>query len=86
MKKRVFEFLLGIVIVFLILGKYGDETHPTKPLVAYITGNAVIEISIYILLIILAFKFIGGRSKDYSKFFYNLLVKLFGDPYKKTKA
>jgi|GEM_PF-3289633 len=80
MIKRIAEILLGIVMVFLILGKYGDKIHPTKSLVAYVTGNAVLPTSIYILLIILAFRFIGGKSKDYSKFFYSLLVRLFGDP------
>ncbi|HET7114981.1 MAG TPA: hypothetical protein VFI29_00730 [Hanamia sp.] len=85
MIRRIAEILLGILIVFLILGKYGDGIHPAKSLVAYITGNAVLQISIYILLIILAFRFIGGKSKDYSKFFYSLLVRLFGDPKKKIK-
>lgn len=84
MIKRIGEFLLGIVILFLILGRYGDKNHLMKPLVAYITGNGTLQIIIYVVLIILAFKFIGGKSKDYSKFFYNVLVKLFGDP-KKTK-
>lgn len=86
MIKRIAEILLGIVIVFLILGKYGDGIHSPKYLVAYITGNVALQISIYILLIILAFRFIGGKPKDYSKFFYNLLVRLFGDPQKKTKS
>lgn len=85
MIKRIGEFLLGIIIVFLILGRYADGNHPGKPLVGYITGNRILEAIIFIVLIVLAFRLIGGKSKDYSKYFYNLLVKIFGDP-KKIKS
>lgn len=78
MIKRIAEFLLGVVMVLLLLGKYGDRTHPMKPLVAYVTGNGILQAIIYIVLILLAYRLIGGRRKDYSRFFYNLMVKFFG--------
>ncbi|HXR83016.1 MAG TPA: hypothetical protein VN722_01820 [Hanamia sp.] len=81
--KRFLEFFLGIILILLILGKYGDKNHHQQPLVSYLSTNLFLEIVIYIVLIFFAFKFIGGKKKDYSKFFYNLLVKLFGDPEKR---
>ncbi|MGN6196068.1 MAG: hypothetical protein ACTHOB_14100 [Ginsengibacter sp.] len=85
MIKPIAEFLLGVCMVLLLLGKYGDMNHPSKPLVAYITDSGVLQPIIYILLIIFAYRLIGGKHKDYSKFFYNLLVKLFGDPQKRKR-
>ncbi|MDQ2720244.1 MAG: hypothetical protein M3Z26_10875 [Bacteroidota bacterium] len=83
MIKRIIEFLLGVVVTLFLISSYGDKYNPSKPLVAYITTNKALQISIIIVSIVLAFRLIGGKSKDYSKFFYNLFVKLFGDPKRK---
>ncbi len=83
MIKRFGGFLLGMVIMLFILGRYSDKNNPSKSLVAYITEDGILQAIIYVVLIVLASILIGveGKSKkDYSKFFYNVLVKLFGDP------
>jgi hypothetical protein len=83
--KHFLKFFLGIILVLLILGKYGDKNHPQQPLVSYVTFNLFLEIVIYVLLVVFAYRLIGGKHKDYSKFFYNLLIKLFGDPQKRNE-
>lgn len=83
--KRIGKFLLGVICVLLILGSYGDGKSSPKPFLAFISDNWIIQIILFILLIVLASKLIGGKSRDYSKFFYKLLVKIFGDP-KKTNS
>ena len=84
--KRIFEIILGIVLVLLVQGGYGDGVHPVKHLVDYVTSNAVLQIILTIAVLILAAKLIAGKPKDYSRFFYNLLVKFFGLPGKRRNV
>ena len=78
MLRRIVEFIFGVVIVVFLLASYGDRYHPVKHLIEYITSNGFLQIIIVIALIILAARLIAGKKKDYSPFFYNLLVKIFG--------
>jgi hypothetical protein len=42
-----------------------------------------LKVIAWVLVYLLATRFIYGKSnKDYSKYFYNLFVKIFGDPKK----
>ena len=81
--KRIFEIILGIGIVIVLLAGYGDGIHPVRHLIEYITSDATFQVIITITLVILASRLIAGKSKDYSKLFYNFLVKLFGAPRKR---
>ena len=81
--KRILEIIAGLVIVVVLFGGYGDGIHPFRHSIEYITSNAVFQFIITIALIILASRLIAGKTKDHSKFFYNLLVKLFGAPQKR---
>ena len=81
--KRIFEVVLGLVITVVIFWGYGDGIHPVKHFVEYVTTNVVLQVVLTIALIILASRLIAGKPKDYSKFFYKLLVKLFGLPHER---
>jgi len=78
MVKRIFEFILGVIVAISLFSSYGDQHHSRKLLIGYITSNVQLQNIITIGLIILASKLIAGKPKDYSKFFYNLFVKIFG--------
>lgn len=83
--KRIFEIILGVIIAISLFASYGDEHNSRKLLIGYITTNVLLQIIIAIGLIILASRLIAGKPKDYSKFFYNLFVKVFGLPKKGDK-
>jgi hypothetical protein len=78
--KRSIEFITGVVIILFLLGRYNN-----KPIVAYITTNIFLEIIIIIGLLIITPRLIAGKRKDYSGFFYKLLIKFLGDPSAKRK-
>lgn len=82
MLKRILEIFLGVMIIILLLGSYGDEHNPRKLLIGYLITNRLLQIIVTIGLVILASRLIAGKPKDYSRFFYNLLVELFGLPKK----
>lgn len=73
---------IGVLILFSLFARYGDGNTPPKALIWYILTPQLLQGFIWIALIILAYKLTSGKSRDYSKFFYNLLVKIFGDPKK----
>jgi L-asparagine transporter-like permease len=86
MLKRISEIIIGIIMVVFLLGSYGSTNSPQKPLIAYLTDNGILQAAIVIALIFLASRLIAGKSKDYSKSIYSLLVSIFGDPKNKVKA
>jgi len=85
MLKRILEIILGLVIGFSLFIFYSDETHESRLTIWYLLTPKVLQIIVWIGLFFLASRLIYGKPKDYSKFFYNLFVKLFGDPKKTNK-
>lgn len=85
MFKRILEIILGVMITMFLIGSYGDEHSSRKLLIGYVTKNGLLQIIIASALVMLASGLIAGKPKDYSKFFYNLFVKLFGLPKKENK-
>lgn len=81
--KRIFQIILGVLIVIFLLARYSDETHPDQTVIAYLISNKILRLIIIISLLIIASSLIAGKNKDYSRFFYKLLVKIFGDPSKR---
>ena len=84
--KRIFEVVLGLVITVGIFGGYSDGIHPVKHFIEYVTTDAVLQFIFTITLITLASRLIAGKPNDCSKFSYNMLVKLFGEPRKRKNV
>jgi hypothetical protein len=85
MVRRVLEIILGLIIGLSLFASYSDDTHESKLLLWYILTPRVLQIIVWIALFFVASRLIYGKPKDYSKYFYNLFVKLFGDPKKADK-
>lgn len=85
MLKRIFEIILGIAIGISLFSNYSDENHESQLLIWYLLTPKVLKIIVWVVLFFVASSLINGNSKDYSKFFYNLFDKLFGDPKKSAK-
>jgi hypothetical protein len=84
LSNRYFEILLGIIITLLLLGKYCSAAG-CRSLLSYIIPVALLRPVVFIMLVIVASRLIAGKPKDYSKFFYHIMVKVFGDPKKKDR-
>jgi menaquinone-dependent protoporphyrinogen IX oxidase len=85
MIKRIFEITLGVIIAFTLFANYSDETHKEQLVIWYVLTPKVLKVVAWILLFLLAGRLIFGKYKDYSKYFYNLLIKLYGDPKNKKR-
>lgn len=81
MKKsgRIIEFIVGALIAVFLIGKYSDGTS-SRYLIDFIMPYQPFKAMLFIALVIAAYRLIGGKSKDYSPFFYKLFVRIFGDP------
>lgn len=82
MVKRIAAIILGLAIGFSLFMSYSDETHPQKLLIWYLLTPKILQVIVWITLFFVASKLVYGSKKDYSKFFYNLFVKIWGDPKK----
>jgi len=82
MLKRIFQIILGLAIGLSLVAKYSDDTHESKLLIWYLLTPNVLQIIAWIILFFVASWLVYGKYKDYSKFFYNLFVKLLVDPKK----
>ena len=79
------ELILGVALTIFLLGSYTDPQTPRKFFVEYLTSDRLLQFLITIGIILLASRLIAGKPKDYSRFFYKLLVKIWGDPKKGRK-
>jgi Na+-transporting NADH:ubiquinone oxidoreductase subunit NqrB len=82
MLKRVAAIIAGLVLAFSLFISYSDDANPRKLVIWYVLTPEVLQIIVWIVLFFVATRLIYGPYKDYSKYFYNLFVKLFGDPKK----
>jgi len=85
MLKRIIEIILGLLIGFSLFISYSNVTHESRLAIWYLLTPKVLQIMAWVGLFLLAARLIYGRPKDYSKFFYNILSKFFGDPNKTNK-
>ena len=84
MLKRIIQFILGLAITFCLIASYSDDNNPGQLVIWYILSAKTLKVIVWIVLFLLAARLMFGKEKDYSKYFYSLFVKMFGDP-KKTK-
>lgn len=84
MLKRIVEIILGLAIAFCLFCRYSDGNTPNQLVIWHILSERTLQVITWIVLFFLASRLIYGKYKDYSKYFYNLFVKMFGDP-KKVK-
>ncbi len=85
MLKKIFRIILGLALGLSLFAMYSDETHESRLVIWYLLTPKVLQIIAWVVLFFVASRFIYGKPKDYSTFFYNLFVKLFGDPKKTNK-
>ena len=86
MLKRSIEIFLGVALAICLFVGFGSEGNSREVLIWKILSPQTLQIIVWIALFLLASRLIFGKYKDQSKYFYNLFVKLFGDPKKKTNA
>lgn len=82
MPRRIIEIVLGFIIGVSLFSFYSDDNHESKLVIWYLLTPAVLKIIVWIVLFFVASRLMFGKYKDYSKYFYNLFVKMFGDPKK----
>jgi len=82
MLKRIVEIIVGIAIVICLIVYYGDGKSPSQLLIWRILSVKTLQFITWIALFLLASRLVFGKYKDHSKYFYNLFVKMFGDPKK----
>lgn len=82
MLKRVAEIIAGLALAFSLFAFYTDDANPGKMVIWYVLTPKVLQVLAWIVLFFVASRLIYGPYKDYSKYFYTLFTKLFGDPKK----
>ncbi|MGG9961235.1 hypothetical protein [Ferruginibacter sp. SUN106] len=83
MLKRIIEIIAGIALAICLIASYSSSTEPGRLLIWYIIPPRFLQIIVWIALFLLASRLVWGKPKDQSKYFYDLFVKLFGDPKKR---
>ena len=83
--RRTLEFIAGVMIVTLLMCRYCDKNGCTL-LIDFLLPYQPFKAILIIALIVLSSRLISGRPKDYSKFFFNLLVIIFGGQAKKHNS
>jgi hypothetical protein len=85
MFRRIIQIVLGLIIGLSLFASYSDKTHETRLVIWYLFTPKVLQIITWVALFYLSGRLIYGKPKDYSKFFYNLFIKVFGNPRKTNK-
>lgn len=86
MIRRIIEISLGSIVLFCLIANYSGNTNESQLLIWYILTPKVLKIIVWILLFLAAGRLIFGKYKDHSKYYYNLLVHIFGNPKKERKS
>jgi len=82
MLKRTLEIIAGLALAFCLIASYSDDKTPSQLMIWYILSAKTLQIITWIILFLLASRLVYGKYKDYSGYFYNLFVKMFGNPKK----
>jgi hypothetical protein len=80
--RRILEIIVGVIIAIFLISQYSDNGG-SRYLIDYIMPYQPFKGILVFALIIISSRLVTGKPKDYSKRFYNLLVRLFGDPTRK---
>lgn len=74
---RFIEFTLGVLLVIVLISRYSSSPETqNKYVLEYILPYKPLFILVTIFLFLVAARLIAGPPKDYTKFFYNLLMRL----------
>ncbi len=85
MARRIIEIIVGLAIVGSLFASYSDRSNDSKLVIWYLLTPEVLKTIVWIALFLLASRLVYGKYKDYSKYFFNFFIKLFGDPNKVDK-
>jgi len=80
---RIVEFFSGAILATILVARYQTAPGNAKSLLEYVIPWKPLWLAATILLFLVAARLIAGRPKNYSNFFLQLLVKMFGTPKKK---
>lgn len=80
---RIVEFFLGVILATTLVAQYQDAPGNAKYLLQYLVPWKPLFLLATIFLFLLAARLIAGNPKNYSNFFFHLMVKVFGNPKKK---
>ena len=83
--KRTVQIVLGVTIAFSLFASYSDKVHESQLLIWYIFTPQILRIIAWLFLFFIAGRLLFGKFKDTSKYFYQLIVDIFGDPKKTSK-
>ena len=76
--KRTCEFILGVLIAVFLIARYSDG-QVSRSLVDYVMPYQPFKAILVVVLILTASRLIAGKPKNYSRFFYNALIRILGD-------
>ena len=80
---RYIEFIVGVLLVIVLISRYATSPETqNKYVLEYILPYKPLFILVTIFLFLVAARLIAGTPKDYTRFFYNLLMKLRNNPNK----
>ena len=80
---RIVEFILGVILAAILVARYQDAPGNARYLLEYLIPRKPLFLLATIFLFLLAARLIAAKPKDYSNFFFQLMVKIFGNPKKK---
>lgn len=76
---RYIEFILGVFLVIVLVSRYSASPKmPSKFLLEHVLTNRPLFVMANIFLYLVAARLIAGPPKDYTRYFYSLLLKLRG--------
>jgi hypothetical protein len=73
-----------MLVIILLVRNYSDGNF-TRSLVDYVMPLQPLKAILNVVVFFTAARLIGGKTKDYSQFFYKVMVLIFGDLAKAKK-
>jgi hypothetical protein len=81
--RRIVEFFLGVILATVLVARYQTAPGNGRSLLEHLIPWKPLWIVATIFLFLVAARLIAGKRKDYSNFFFQLMVKMFGSTNKK---
>jgi len=81
---RIVEFFSGVILATILVARYQTAPGNGRALLEYLIPWKPLWFAATIFLFLLAARLIAGKPKHYSNFFLRLLVKMLGNPKKKS--
>lgn len=80
---RFIEFMTGVLLMIVLIARYSNSPQTqNKYVLEYIIPYRPLFIAVTIFLFFVAARLIAGKPKDYTRFFYNLLMRMPGRGHK----